>query len=204
MCFFRSGEMDEATLAKDKPFLGVPFTTKDCFKVKGKAIIFFNPFFVLIKNENMICFNHYGLNKWKNYYVKFYVFYQNYHLKQLNWIIYKVNIVLCIKDLVNNWNYVNGNKILFDILSGLKQTAGLYSRRNFVSESDADTVRLMSEAGGIPLCVTNVSELCLWWESSNYVYGRTNNPYNTSRIVGGSSGGEVCSFDFSFWYFDKQ
>src|SRR5919202_3862942 len=27
-------------------------------------------------------------------------------------------------------------------------------------------------------------------ESSNRVYGRTNNPYDPSRIVGGSSGGE--------------
>ena len=38
--------------------------------------------------------------------------------------------------------------------------------------------------------VTNVSELCLWMESSNYVYGRTNNPYHYGRTPGGSSGGE--------------
>lgn len=28
------------------------------------------------------------------------------------------------------------------------------------------------------------------WETHNHLYGRTNNPYNTTRIVGGSSGGE--------------
>lgn len=33
-------------------------------------------------------------------------------------------------------------------------------------------------------------KLCMWLESSNYLYGQTNNPYNVSRIVGGSSGGE--------------
>lgn len=49
----------------------------------------------------------------------------------------------------------------------------------------------MRKAGAIPLAVTNVSELCMWWESTNTVYGRTNNPYNTNHIVGGSSGGEV-------------
>lgn len=30
------------------------------------------------------------------------------------------------------------------------------------------------------------------WESSNPVHGRTRNPYDTNRIVGGSSGGEGC------------
>lgn len=30
------------------------------------------------------------------------------------------------------------------------------------------------------------------WESHNRVHGRTSNPYDTNRIVGGSSGGEGC------------
>ncbi|NWU90094.1 FAAH2 hydrolase, partial [Upupa epops] len=42
----------------------------------------------------------------------------------------------------------------------------------------------------IPLGVTNCSELCMWFESSNRIYGRTNNPYDLQRIAGGSSGGE--------------
>lgn len=45
--------------------------------------------------------------------------------------------------------------------------------------------------GAILLCTTNVSELGMWWESDNPVYGRTNNPYDTRRTPGGSSGGEV-------------
>ena len=32
----------------------------------------------------------------------------------------------------------------------------------------------------------------MWLESSNYLNGTTRNPYNLSRIVGGSSGGEGC------------
>ena len=51
----------------------------------------------------------------------------------------------------------------------------------------------MRKAGGIPLGVTNVSELCMWMESSNTVYGRTSNPYHTGRIPGGSSGGEAAT-----------
>ena len=53
-------------------------------------------------------------------------------------------------------------------------------------------VAAMKEAGGIMLGVTNVSELCMWMESDNKVYGRTCNPYHTGRTVGGSSGGEGC------------
>lgn len=31
----KSGVIPEETLAREKPFLGVPFTTKDCIAVKG-------------------------------------------------------------------------------------------------------------------------------------------------------------------------
>jgi len=76
-------------------------------------------------------------------------------------------------------------------LSGLHQTAGHVDRKDIVADCDAKPIQLMKKAGGIIICVTNVSELCMWWESNNRVYGRSNNPYDTHRIVGGSSGGEV-------------
>lgn len=58
---------------------------------------------------------------------------------------------------------------------------------------------LMREAGAIPFALTNVSEVCMWWESCNPVHGRTNNPYDTYRIVGGSSGGEGCLLVGFIW-----
>src|SRR5260370_32720457 len=72
----------------------------------------------------------------------------------------------------------------------MPQTSGLVARKDVVAPEDASTVARMRAAGAIPLGVTNVSELCMWYESNNRVYGRTNNPYDPSRIVGGSSGGE--------------
>lgn len=75
-------------------------------------------------------------------------------------------------------------------LTGMPNTSGLVARKGVVSTEDAPTVARLREAGAIPLGVTNTSELCLWMESSNRVYGRTNNPYDPRRIVGGSSGGE--------------
>ncbi|XP_060612302.2 fatty-acid amide hydrolase 2 [Anolis sagrei] len=77
-------------------------------------------------------------------------------------------------------------------LNGLPNTSGLVNRRNIISVSDAVVVSRLKQAGTIPLGVTNCSELCMWYESSNRVYGRTNNPYDLECIVGGSSGGEGC------------
>jgi len=76
-------------------------------------------------------------------------------------------------------------------VKGLKHTAGSYLRKDISAAEDADVVKILKEAGAIPIGVTNVSELCMWWESVNTVYGRSKNPYDTRHIVGGSSGGEA-------------
>lgn len=75
-------------------------------------------------------------------------------------------------------------------LTGMPNSAGHVQRAHVRAKEDAPVVSRIRAAGGIPLGVTNVSELCMWMESNNKVYGRTNNPYNTAHIVGGSSGGE--------------
>ena len=76
-------------------------------------------------------------------------------------------------------------------LKGMPNSSGLYARKDIVAKDDARAVSLFREAGAIPLGVTNTSELCMWLESRNRVYGQTNNPYDVSRTVGGSSGGEA-------------
>lgn len=73
---------------------------------------------------------------------------------------------------------------------GLPNSCGLVDRRDEIAKQNARVVENLKEAGAITIAVTNCSELCLWWETVNNVYGRTKNPYDTSRIVGGSSGGE--------------
>lgn len=75
-------------------------------------------------------------------------------------------------------------------LTGMPNCSGLVARRDYRADSDATAVARLRAAGAIPLGVTNLSELCMWMESNNRVYGRTNNPYDHSRLVGGSSGGE--------------
>ncbi len=75
-------------------------------------------------------------------------------------------------------------------LIGMPNTSGLVSRKGTIAKTDATAVARLRGAGAIPLGVTNISELCMWMESHNRVYGRTNNPYDQSRTAGGSSGGE--------------
>ncbi|XP_067903823.1 fatty-acid amide hydrolase 2-A isoform X3 [Heterodontus francisci] len=77
-------------------------------------------------------------------------------------------------------------------LEGSPNSCGLVSRKNVIALSDAAVVTNLRKAGAIPLGVTNCSELCMWYECSNNLYGTTRNPYNVDRIVGGSSGGEGC------------
>ncbi|EDO36046.1 predicted protein, partial [Nematostella vectensis] len=73
---------------------------------------------------------------------------------------------------------------------GMPHSSGLVERKNVISEHDSEVVENLRQNGAIPMAVTNCSELCMWWETVNNVYGRTRNPYDTSRVAGGSSGGE--------------
>ena len=75
--------------------------------------------------------------------------------------------------------------------AGIITTAGTLGRCSFVRQQDATAVARLRAAGGILLGKTNCTELCGSGETDNLVYGRTNNPYDTARSPGGSSGGEA-------------
>ena len=79
-------------------------------------------------------------------------------------------------------------------VKGMVQTAGYWYRRGYKSPVDAPAVSLMRSRGAIPIALTNVPEILLWWDSTNLIYGQTRNPYDLSRVAGGSSGGEALSF----------
>lgn len=75
-------------------------------------------------------------------------------------------------------------------LAGMPNAAGVVARRDVRAERSAPAVQRLLDAGAIPLGVTNTSELTMWIESENRLYGRTHNAYAPERIAGGSSGGE--------------
>lgn len=76
-------------------------------------------------------------------------------------------------------------------VKGLSHTTGDYHRKGIKATNDALAVQYLKEAGAIVLCVTNVPEWSLGWETENPLFGRTVNPYNNYRTVCGSSGGEA-------------
>jgi fatty acid amide hydrolase len=80
-------------------------------------------------------------------------------------------------------------KECFD-LAGTPSTFGLTTRTHDRATSDDPYVARMRAAGAIVIAKTNLSQLMIFIEADNPVYGRTNNPWNIARTCGGSSGGE--------------
>ncbi|CAL7952048.1 unnamed protein product [Xylocopa violacea] len=76
-------------------------------------------------------------------------------------------------------------------VEGMSNTVGIKANVLCKADHDATVVKMIRKAGAIILLVSNTPELCMFWESDNYVTGATWNPYNTTRVAGGSSGGEA-------------
>src|ERR671910_262105 len=75
-------------------------------------------------------------------------------------------------------------------VSGLHTTWGNPAFKEFVADSDATVVRRLKEAGAIIVGKTNVAfMLGDFGQTANELYGVTNNPWDTTRTPGGSSGG---------------
>jgi len=72
---------------------------------------------------------------------------------------------------------------------GIVTTGGTKGRASYVPRHDATVVKRLRAAGAIVMGKTNTPDLTLNYETSNLVYGRTNNPFDLERTSGGSSGG---------------
>jgi fatty acid amide hydrolase len=77
------------------------------------------------------------------------------------------------------------------LVKGTATTMGLTSQKNHRAAEDGPLVKRLRDAGAIILGKTNVSQMLMFIESDNPLYGRTNNPWNLERTCGGSSGGEA-------------
>ena len=84
-----------------------------------------------------------------------------------------------VKDSVNTRDYPTSGG-----------TPGL---RNFHPAADAPVVAALRSAGAIVLGKTNLHELSYGWTSNNLAFGAVHNPYDVSRIPGGSSGGTAAA-----------
>ena len=93
-----------------------------------------------------------------------------------------------------NWGALHGVPITVkDLLetAGIETTAGYPPLENYIPQQDATAVARLKAAGAIILGKTNTPEFGGDYQTNNPLSGRTNNPWNLDRTVGGSSGGSA-------------
>lgn len=83
-------------------------------------------------------------------------------------------------------------------VQGLRCECGSRFRQGRVAERDAPLVIKLRQAGAIILGVTNTPDMLMAYETDNYIYGRTSNPFDLERTAGGSSGGEAAAIAAGF------
>ena len=86
-------------------------------------------------------------------------------------------VPLTVKDLVHS--------------KGIRTTSGSKIFADFVPNEDATVLARLRNEGAILLAKTNLHELAYGVSNVNPFYGATRNPWNPSRMSGGSSGGSA-------------
>jgi amidase len=76
-------------------------------------------------------------------------------------------------------------------VKGFVCSLGNKSPLNRVATEDATVVARLRAAGAIVVGISNIPDFSMSYETDNWLYGRTNNPYDIRRSPGGSSGGEA-------------
>ena len=80
-----------------------------------------------------------------------------------------------------------------DDAEGVVTTYGSDIFRDHVPDRDEYNVANIRKAGGIVVCKTNVPVFGMGGHTTNEVYGTTRNPFDPTRIAGGSSGGSAAA-----------
>src|SRR5690349_1670282 len=76
---------------------------------------------------------------------------------------------------------------------GIRSTGGAIELTDHVPVADAPAVARLKNAGAIVFGKTNLPRWSGDMQSYNEIFGTTNNPWDTSRVPGGSSGGPAAA-----------
>ncbi|TCM44262.1 amidase family protein [Kribbella sp. VKM Ac-2568] len=88
-------------------------------------------------------------------------------------------------------------------VTGLHTTWGNPAFAEYVADWDATVVERLAAAGAIIVGKSNVPRMLAdFGQTSNEVYGRTNNPHDPSRTPGGSSGGGAAALAAGMTYLE--
>lgn len=50
------------------------------------------------------------------------------------------------------------------LFTGLHFTAGITARKDCIADKDADVIALLKNSGAIIIGITNVPEMCMWYD----------------------------------------
>jgi len=76
---------------------------------------------------------------------------------------------------------------------GVRCTVGSKIFSNYIPSADATAVKRLKKAGAILIGTNNLNEFASGITGINYFYGTSKNPWDISRISGGSSGGSAAA-----------